>query len=208
VKTVDDLVRCLEAFVVLITASYERKEQAEFGALTRKFVWVFRHDRRLLLDLALEDKVSTIPFDGKIRRYWIEHIDAKYMVECLPMLVIIWGMDFDTGLGECLLKIGYDEPLPWDFTAMEDVNPTLLNKQAIDYAGKSYSKYRLIVHNLKRMYNYEFKEPFPVTCKTCGKAGYAESLFICSRCNEVFYCDITCQRKDWPVHKLICHTSV
>jgi hypothetical protein len=29
----------------------------------------------------------------------------------------------------------------------------------------------------------------------------------CGKCNEVTYCSVECQRKDWPLHKIICNAS-
>jgi len=40
-------------------------------------------------------------------------------------------------------------------------------------------------------------------CHSCGKS---QNLKPC-RCHAVFYCDVTCQKKDWPNHKLACSAA-
>lgn len=37
-------------------------------------------------------------------------------------------------------------------------------------------------------------------CKVCGK-GDAKK---CGKCHRVFYCSVTCQKKDWKSHKKVC----
>eukprot|EP00736_Rhodelphis_marinus_P001321 Rmarinus@m.7781 len=39
-------------------------------------------------------------------------------------------------------------------------------------------------------------------CATCGK--YGDDLKRCSRCKGVSYCEMECQKKDWPTHKSEC----
>eukprot|EP00985_Skeletonema_marinoi_P002868 scaffold1176_cov182-Skeletonema_marinoi.AAC.6 len=39
-------------------------------------------------------------------------------------------------------------------------------------------------------------------CAVCGKSG--TSLKICTRCRDVHYCSIDCQKTQWPKHKLTC----
>uniref|UniRef100_A0A7S1B3B4 MYND-type domain-containing protein n=1 Tax=Corethron hystrix TaxID=216773 RepID=A0A7S1B3B4_9STRA len=39
-------------------------------------------------------------------------------------------------------------------------------------------------------------------CATCGVSSL--NLMACSRCKEVFYCGMNCQKKGWKVHKRIC----
>jgi len=42
-------------------------------------------------------------------------------------------------------------------------------------------------------------------CKHCLKVSSSpKSLKRCSKCREVRYCDATCQRKDWILHKRFC----
>ena len=41
--------------------------------------------------------------------------------------------------------------------------------------------------------------------KVCGWCKKSKiDMFKCSKCRSVFYCEIDCQRADWPTHKLIC----
>jgi len=42
-----------------------------------------------------------------------------------------------------------------------------------------------------------------LTCNNCGKS--AEDLLKCGGCQATKYCDKHCQRKDWPLHKQVCH---
>ncbi|KAF4716209.1 hypothetical protein FOZ62_022228 [Perkinsus olseni] len=37
-------------------------------------------------------------------------------------------------------------------------------------------------------------------CQTCGGAG----TLLCSRCKNVYYCSVKCQRQDWKLHKKTC----
>lgn len=41
-------------------------------------------------------------------------------------------------------------------------------------------------------------------CNACGKGS---GLKQCSKCKKVRYCDRTCQRKDFPSHKLVCESG-
>jgi len=44
--------------------------------------------------------------------------------------------------------------------------------------------------------------------KVCHKCETKETttlnLKACSRCRQVYYCGVDCQKKDWPQHKLLC----
>lgn len=35
-----------------------------------------------------------------------------------------------------------------------------------------------------------------------------EGLSKCGRCKQAFYCDVECQKEDWPMHKLECSPMV
>ena len=39
-------------------------------------------------------------------------------------------------------------------------------------------------------------------CKACGSE--EGELLRCTRCKAAYYCNQTCQRKDYPSHKLTC----
>lgn len=41
-----------------------------------------------------------------------------------------------------------------------------------------------------------------LSCAFCGAE--KETLFKCSRCKYIWYCNRDCQRSDWKVHKMIC----
>ncbi|GMH86608.1 hypothetical protein TL16_g10602 [Triparma laevis f. inornata] len=41
---------------------------------------------------------------------------------------------------------------------------------------------------------------FANNCETCGEIATKS----CSRCKEVFYCSVKCQKKDWKAHKICC----
>jgi hypothetical protein len=65
-------------------------------------------------------------------------------------------------------------------------------------------------------------ERFVNVCEYCGKEEYKPksddprvlqkfleargklSIKLCTGCEQVRYCSIECQKKDWPVHKLSC----
>jgi hypothetical protein len=42
-----------------------------------------------------------------------------------------------------------------------------------------------------------------IVSKFCGYCGKAASL-LCARCQQVAYCDATCQKFAWPTHKAVC----
>lgn len=42
------------------------------------------------------------------------------------------------------------------------------------------------------------------SCKVCGK----EDAKKCGKCHRVFYCSVTCQKKDWKSHKETCTSSL
>lgn len=42
-------------------------------------------------------------------------------------------------------------------------------------------------------------------CRSRGSGDAAEKkLLQCSRCKEAKYCNVTCQKADWPMHKQVC----
>ncbi|KAI9560661.1 hypoxia-inducible factor prolylhydroxylase [Daphnia sinensis] len=45
-------------------------------------------------------------------------------------------------------------------------------------------------------------KPSSLVCHHCG---LGEHLFRCARCRSVVYCSKEHQRKDWNIHKLVCH---
>ncbi len=49
--------------------------------------------------------------------------------------------------------------------------------------------------------NNELAQRMDASCATCNKQGH---LHKCSGCQDVYYCDASCQKKDWPNHKEIC----
>lgn len=38
----------------------------------------------------------------------------------------------------------------------------------------------------------------------CGSCGKPDARSKCSRCQEVHYCSVECQRKAWPTHRAVC----
>jgi hypothetical protein len=45
--------------------------------------------------------------------------------------------------------------------------------------------------------------PSPTSLQYCSVCGHQSSL-RCSNCIGALYCSVTCQRKDWKSHKVIC----
>ena len=43
----------------------------------------------------------------------------------------------------------------------------------------------------------------PDSCSNCNSAEAAK-LKPCSACHTVAYCDVNCQKEDWPSHKKVC----
>ncbi|KAJ7078545.1 hypothetical protein B0H15DRAFT_924770 [Mycena belliarum] len=41
-------------------------------------------------------------------------------------------------------------------------------------------------------------------CHACSKTPKSPTLKLCAACGERSYCSATCQKKDWPSHKVIC----
>mgnify|MGYP001792366224 CR=1 FL=1 len=42
-------------------------------------------------------------------------------------------------------------------------------------------------------------------CQWCRITSY--ELFLCGGCHQVWYCDITCQERDWNLHQLACYSE-
>jgi len=57
-------------------------------------------------------------------------------------------------------------------------------------------------HNVK--INRKLKEYGTRGCASCLKNGPWKH---CARCKSAYYCSLTCQKKDWEKHKLICKGS-
>ncbi|KAF8166273.1 hypothetical protein K438DRAFT_1857375 [Mycena galopus ATCC 62051] len=45
------------------------------------------------------------------------------------------------------------------------------------------------------------------TCQVCKKPMHRRDLKQCKKCCRVNYCGVTCQRADWPEHKLTCNVA-
>ena len=62
--------------------------------------------------------------------------------------------------------------------------------------------YRIIKSN-----NQEIKHPLSILkiCNYCKSEKYTkDSMKKCANCNYCYYCDISCQKKDWKIHKTLC----
>lgn len=44
-------------------------------------------------------------------------------------------------------------------------------------------------------------------CDTCKTEKQKEELYNCTKCKNASYCNIECQKKDWPIHRKQCKTS-
>ena len=51
----------------------------------------------------------------------------------------------------------------------------------------------------------EITLPQPKSCNTCQ--AHKDELLRCTRCKDVYYCNVDCQKQDWPSHKLKCSKS-
>ena len=51
----------------------------------------------------------------------------------------------------------------------------------------------------------EASQDTPKTCSTCQSTNV--ELLKCTRCKTSYYCNVECQKQDWPKHKLICSKS-
>jgi hypothetical protein len=59
-----------------------------------------------------------------------------------------------------------------------------------------------------RMYFYSEKgDVLEMYCAWCSKRHPAGKWNHCSKCSSVIYCDVTCQKNDWPRHKKLCNKS-
>lgn len=47
----------------------------------------------------------------------------------------------------------------------------------------------------------------PKYCENCSLGEKETKLKICVCCRTVYYCDTTCQQKDWKSHKLVCNKT-
>ncbi|KAJ7479639.1 hypothetical protein FB451DRAFT_1448735 [Mycena latifolia] len=46
-----------------------------------------------------------------------------------------------------------------------------------------------------------------MVCGACGVAHRRKNVKTCAKCKTVAYCNVNCQRSDWPQHKKICATA-
>lgn len=46
--------------------------------------------------------------------------------------------------------------------------------------------------------------PATTTCGTCAATRLVSSMYVCSACKTVFYCNAGCQTTHWPTHKTAC----
>ena len=56
---------------------------------------------------------------------------------------------------------------------------------------------------LQGLYVVKKSSPDQNKCSSCGNC--SENLKKCSRCRSVQYCNRECQKKDWSIHKSVCH---
>ena len=47
--------------------------------------------------------------------------------------------------------------------------------------------------------------PTQLRCQSCSRV--LVKLLRCSRCRKAYYCNTTCQTKDWVSHKVVCSHS-
>jgi hypothetical protein len=50
---------------------------------------------------------------------------------------------------------------------------------------------------------YPYSRIIYLECTMCNRQGPS----CCSVCQESIYCSVECQNKDWPAHRLLCHSS-
>jgi hypothetical protein len=62
------------------------------------------------------------------------------------------------------------------------------------HIGKQFNKIGIVPN----YFNIDWK----VMCSVCYRS--LVPLQLCSRCKQVNYCGIECQKKHWPTHKLVC----
>lgn len=53
--------------------------------------------------------------------------------------------------------------------------------------------------------NAQYQTGLKNTCNYCDKL--LEKINRCSRCKLSFYCNRTCQKKDWKKHKVVCNNT-
>ncbi len=80
--------------------------------------------------------------------------------------------------------------------------------------GVLYQKVTPVHHNIKNDPDFDVRfkqalaqvlESLRVPARVCATCHTAQKKLVrCARCKETMYCDVTCQRKDWPTHQERC----
>lgn len=96
-------------------------------------------------------------------------------------------------LSQCLASLMFD---PYD-TDKTRISSTM--------ADSKPEKYRAEAERLVSLYDFHtcpaIKEH---SSQTCGSCRVGNKLSKCGKCQEVYYCSRSCQKADFPKHKMIC----
>lgn len=134
------------------------------------------------------------------------------------LMLNVWSPDHGRDKGEkwifrkailhtiATCKPGVDDLAQSLASLMFDPYETAKTRISSTKADSHPEKYRIEAERLVRLYDFHtrpagMQESSDQKCGSCGKE---TKLSKCGKCQEVYYCDRTCQKADFAKHKVVC----